>query len=111
MQKCSDNNVPSYKGVEKWAKLYFRGCSNLTKIMVVPFANHGHWIVFILDDIMTLHLNSMYAIHRQDVIKCFVRGIRLCWAWCKGYTKISTCFVDFMGKQIVTPFVSQQVKG
>jgi len=111
MQKCGNNNVPSYKGVEKWAKLYFRECYSLTKIMVVPFANHGHWSVFILDDIMILHLDSMHAIHRQDAIKCFVRGICLCWAWCKWYTKVSTGFVDFMGKQIVTPSVSQQVKG
>jgi hypothetical protein len=43
--------------------------------MVVPFANHGHSSVFILDDIMILHLDSMHAIHRQDVIKCFVRAI------------------------------------
>jgi hypothetical protein len=87
MQKCSNNNVPSYKSVEKWAKLYFRGCYSLTKIMVVLFANHGHWSVFILDDIMTLHLDSMHAIHRQDVIKCFVRGIRLCWLGVKGTPK------------------------
>jgi Ulp1 family protease len=92
MQKCINNNVSGYKGVKKWAKLYFRGCSTLMKIMVVPFANHGHWSVFILDDIMTLHLDYMHAIHKQDAIKCFVRAICLCWAWCKRYTKVSTCF-------------------
>ncbi len=64
MKKCI-NNIPGYKGVEEWTKLYFRGCSSSMKILVVPFEDHGHWNVFILDDKMTLHLDSMHGIHRR----------------------------------------------
>jgi len=78
MQNCINNNVSSYKGVEKWAKLYFRGCSSATKIVVVPFTDCGHWSVFILNDTMTLHLDFMHGIHKQDVIECFVRAIGFC---------------------------------
>jgi hypothetical protein len=108
MQNCINNNVSSYKGVEKWAKLYFRGCSNSTKIVVVPLIDCGHWSVFILNDIMTLHLDFMHGIHRHDVIEYFVRAIGFCWEpWCEGYTKVFACFVNFMGKQIVTPSMNQ----
>jgi len=41
----------------------------------------------------------------------FCKAIHLCWAWCQRYTKAYACFADFMGKQIVTPFLSQQVIG
>jgi hypothetical protein len=64
MQKCINNNVSGYKGVEEWTKLYFKGCSNSMKITMVLFEGHGHWNVFILDDIMTLHLDSMHGIRR-----------------------------------------------
>jgi len=75
MQNYINNNVSSYKGVGKWAKLYFRGCSSSTKIVVVPLIDCGHWSVFILNDTMTLHLDFMHGIHRQDVIGCFVRQL------------------------------------
>ncbi len=108
MQNCINNNVSSYKGVEKWAKLYFRGCSSATKIVVVPFTDCGHWSVFILNDTMTLHLDFMHGIHKHDVIECFVRAIGICWEpWCEGYTKVFACFINFMGKQIVTPSMNQ----
>jgi len=73
---CLRNDAKSRGGVARWGKKIFKNHTNFINIVIAPYLARNHWSLYILEEKITIHFDSILGHHDNPSALQFSKNVR-----------------------------------